>query len=148
MSALLDPKALDAHRWQNTVHTALLFAGLSAIVALSATMLFGGAGLAWAAILLGITLLMMPSIPPELLMRMYRARQVLPQPGDQLSEVLDILVERAGLAQRPRLYVVPSLALNAFAAGKTTTMPSPTSFATSTSSQRRYSTGGRLSTRG
>lgn len=118
VSAFLDPEALSAHKRQNALHTACLFGGLGAIVAISGYMLFGMAGLAWAAVLLGITLLMMPSIPPELLMRMYRARRVIPQPGDQLSEVLDILVERAGLPHRPSLYVIPSLALNAFAAGK------------------------------
>ena len=35
-----------------------------------------------------------------------------------MSEVLDVLVQRAGLQKRPALYVVPSMAVNAFAAGK------------------------------
>jgi heat shock protein HtpX len=118
VSAFLDPEALSAHKRQNTLHTAFLFGGLGAVVAASGWMLFGFAGLAWAAVLIGVTLLMMPSVPPNILMRMYRARRVVPRPGDQLSEVLDVLVQRAGLAHRPALYVIPSLALNAFAAGK------------------------------
>lgn len=118
MSSLLDPAILNAHRRLNTVHTAVLFGGLCLIVGTGGFLLFGMAGLAWSAVLLGITLLLMPSIPPEMLMRMYRARRVLPQPGDQLSEILDILAERAELPKRPMLYVVPSMALNAFAAGK------------------------------
>jgi len=100
------------------VHTIVLFCGLGIIVATGGYLLFGMAGLAWAAVLIGLTLLLMPGIPPELLMRMYRARRVLPQSGDQLSEILDVLAERAELPKRPMLYVVPSMALNAFAAGK------------------------------
>ena len=118
MSSSLDPAALSAHKKQNVLHTVVLFAGLGGLVASSGYLLFGMSGLAWAAVLLGVTLLMMPSIPPELLMRIYRARRVDRQAGDQLSDVLDILVERAQLAKRPTLHVVPSLALNAFAAGK------------------------------
>lgn len=116
--SLLDPEALEAHKQQNLLQTALLFAGLAVLVALSGWLLFGLAGLAWSAVLLGVVLLAMPSMPPELVMRMYRARLVVPHPGDQLSELLDILTERAQLPGRPMLYVVPSMALNAFAAGK------------------------------
>lgn len=116
--SFLDPQALSVHRRQNTFHTALLFAALSALVGTSALLVFGLSGLAWAAVLLGLLLLTMPSIPPALLMRMYRARLVVPQPDDQLSELLDILAKRAELPRRPALYVVPSMALNAFAAGK------------------------------
>lgn len=118
MASFLDPAALSAHKKQNNLHTGFLFAGLGLLVAFSGWLLLGMSGLAWAAVLLGVALLLMPSIPPELLMRLYRARRVVPQAGDQLSEVLDILAERAELPKRPALYVVPSLALNAFAAGK------------------------------
>ena len=118
MSSILDPVAVSAHKRLNSIHTGLLFVGLGMLVAVSGWMLFGMSGLAWSAVTLGVVLLLMPSIPPELLMRLYRARRVVPQPGDQLSEVLDVLVQRAGLQKRPALYVVPSMAVNAFAAGK------------------------------
>jgi heat shock protein HtpX len=116
--SFLDPQALSVHRRQNALHTALLFLALAALVGISAFLVFGLSGLAWVAVLLGLALLMMPSIPPEMMMRMYRARRVDPRHDDQLSELLDVLVERAGLPARPALYVVPSMALNAFAAGK------------------------------
>jgi heat shock protein HtpX len=114
----LDPAQIKSHRLLNTVHTALLFAGLTALVILAGVLLLGWPGLAWAAVFLGVTILLVPSLPPELLMRMYRGRRVVPQSGDQLSEILDILTERADLPKRPALYVVPSLSLNAFATGK------------------------------
>lgn len=118
MSPFLDQTALKAHKQKNLVHTGLLFAVLAAMVGVSGVLLFGMSGLAWAAVLIGVMLILMPRIPPDLLMRMYRARRVVPRPGDQLSEIVDVLAERAGLPARPALYVVPSLALNAFAAGK------------------------------
>ncbi len=118
LSSLLDPAALGAHKTQNALHTAVLFAGLGGLVAVSGWMLLGLPGLAWAAVLFGLALLFVPNLPPELLMRLYRARKVVPQPGDQLSDMLDVLTARAELPTRPALYVVPSMAVNAFAAGK------------------------------
>jgi heat shock protein HtpX len=118
VSRFLDLDQLRAHKRQNALHTALLFAGLCLIVIVSAVLLLGWIGLAWAAVLLGIGVLLIPSLPPELLMKLYRARLVVPQPGDQLSEILDALSARAELPKRPLLYVIPSLSLNAFAAGK------------------------------
>ena len=118
LSSFLDPVALSAHKTQNSIHTGVLFTGLGSLLGMSGWMLFGMPGLAWAAVLFGFALLFVPSLPPELLMRLYRARKVPPHPGDQLGEVLDILTERAALPTRPALYVVPSMALNAFAAGK------------------------------
>lgn len=118
MSVFLDPAALAAHRAQNSLHTAILFGGLAAILGFSGWLVLGKVGVAWAAVLTGLALLLMPRMPPELLMRLYRARKVPPQPGDQLSDVLDALTARAELPRRPTLYVVPSMALNAFAAGK------------------------------
>jgi heat shock protein HtpX len=116
--SLLDPAALNAHKRQNAIQTAVLLAAMGAIVAVSGWLIFGTAGLAWSAVLIGVAILFMPKLPPELLMRLYRGRRVVPQPGDQLSEVLEALTQRAELPRLPQLYVVPSMALNAFAAGK------------------------------
>lgn len=118
MSPFLDEAQLKAHRQQNFLQTALLFSGLGLLLAVSGWMLLGMFGVAWAAVMLGVAVLLMPVLPPELMMRLYRARRVLPQPGDQLSEILEILAQRAELPARPALYVVPSLAINAFATGK------------------------------
>lgn len=118
MISLLDPAALNAHKRQNAIQTAVLLAAMGAIVAVSGWLIFGTAGLAWSAVLIGVAILFMPKLPPELLMRLYRGRRVVPQPGDQLSEVLEALTQRAELPRLPQLYVVPSMALNAFAAGK------------------------------
>jgi heat shock protein HtpX len=118
VSSFLDNGALKAHKRQNLLQTGLLFTGLAILVGMSGFLLLGWMGIGWACVMVGMTLLLMPKLPPEMLMAMYRARRVEPQPGDQLSEIIDILTERAGLAARPTLWVIPSLALNAFASGK------------------------------
>jgi len=56
-------------------------------------------------------------VPPEAVMRMYRGREVDPRFGGQLSDIVTILAERAQLPARPRLFVIPSPTLNAFATG-------------------------------
>lgn len=118
MTTFLDPERLTVHRQQNAIHTAVLFGGMGLLIAVSGWLLIGLSGVAVAAVMIGVAILLMPSMPPELLMRLYRARRVAVREGDQLSEVLDILTERANLPKRPQLFVVPSMALNAFAAGK------------------------------
>lgn len=58
-----------------------------------------------------------PTVPPETMMRLYRARLVAANDNSQLSSLVDVLAHRAELPKRPALYVIPSMTLNAFAAG-------------------------------
>lgn len=58
-----------------------------------------------------------PTVPPETMMRLYRARLVSANDNSQLSSLVDVLAHRAELPKRPALYVIPSMTLNAFAAG-------------------------------
>ena len=67
--------------------------------------------------LLLLLLLLAPRIPPELVMRMYRGVEIGERTGGQLVGIVDELARRAELPRRPRLYVIPSGALNAFATG-------------------------------
>jgi heat shock protein HtpX len=48
---------------------------------------------------------------------MYRAREVDSRFGGPLADIVTILAERAELPARPRLFVIPSATLNAFATG-------------------------------
>lgn len=118
MVPFLDEIALGVHRKQNTVHTALLLVGMATLVVVSGYLLLGPAGIGWAAVVLGLLLVGAPRISPEMMMRMYRGQRVNPAPGDQLSEIVDLLTERSKLPARPALYVIPSMTLNAFATGK------------------------------
>jgi heat shock protein HtpX len=52
-----------------------------------------------------------------MIMRFFRARQLDPRHGSQIVHVVDVLSDRAELAVPPRVYVIPSMTLNAFATG-------------------------------
>lgn len=117
MRPFLDEQASAAHKWRNTLHTAALLAGLGVVVGLSTVLLLGWRGLGWTVVIIGLMLALAPRIPPEAVMRMYRARPVDPRQGGQLNRIVEVLAERAELPAPPKLYVIPSMTLNAFATG-------------------------------
>ena len=117
MTPLLDEAARNAHKQRNTLHTVALLAGMGALVGLSALLLVGWRGLGWTVVVVGLLLLLAPRIPPAAIMRMYGARAVDPRMGGQLGRIVEVLAERAELPALPRLYVIPSMTLNAFATG-------------------------------
>jgi heat shock protein HtpX len=114
---LLDEATRREHKMRNRLHSALLLGGLGIVLGLSSMLVWGTAGLAWAAAAVGVLLLFAPRLSPDAVMRMYNAREIDPRLAGQLGRVLDILAERAELPARPRLFVIPSAALNAFATG-------------------------------
>ncbi len=118
MSPFLDDNALRRHKLQNTLHTVLLLAGMGGLLALSSWFVMGPQGAGWAAVMLGLLLVLVPRVPPEVLMRAYRARRVRPGTGGQLDAIVAELSTRAHLPATPALYVIPSMTLNAFATGR------------------------------
>jgi heat shock protein HtpX len=52
-----------------------------------------------------------------MIMRFFRARQLDPRHGSQILHIVDVLSDRAELPAAPRVYVIPSMTLNAFATG-------------------------------
>lgn len=117
MIPLLDAEARKTHKQHNDLHSVALLGGLAALLGLSMWLLAGWLGVLWAATAVAIVFAVAPRVPPGTVMRMYRAREVSNQWGGQLAQILDTLTERAELKHRPRLYVVPSMTLNAFATG-------------------------------
>ncbi len=117
MNDLLDHTRRREHKLRNRLHSALLLAGIGSVLGLSAMLVWGWAGLLWAVLAVVALLVLAPRIPPEAVMRMYRAREVDPRFSGQLGRIVDIISRRAGLTVRPRLYVIPSATLNAFATG-------------------------------
>lgn len=114
---LLDETVLRAHKLQNQLHTVALLAGIAMLVGLPVALIWGTHGLVAAAVLMILMFVAARSTPPELVMRAYRATPVSEQSGPQLSHILTVLTERAGLPATPSLYIIPSLTLNAFATG-------------------------------
>ncbi len=116
MAPFLDERARREHRRRNLMQSALLLAGIGTILALATGIVWGAAGVAVTAASLALLFAAAPRVPPEAVMRLYRATPV-PRDESQLSSLVDVLAFRAELPSRPELYVVPSLTLNAFATG-------------------------------
>lgn len=117
MRPLLDETARHAHRSRNFIHSVLLMAGMGAVLAAAAAIVWGFAGVAGALAAVLAVAFGAPRIPPEALMGLYRGSRVAPGTATQLGALVATLSERAGLLRAPALYVIPSMTLNAFAAG-------------------------------
>ena len=117
MTSFLNDAVRKAHRQQNTLHTILLLVGLTLLLALPTWLIFGTIGLV---VVAGFVLALSfgaPRISPDMVMRAYSAVELTAQKSPQLVHVVSALAQRAELERAPRLYVIPSLALNAFATG-------------------------------
>ena len=120
MTPFLDPKTLRAHRLRNTLHSVLLVGGLGLVTGFCAWLIWGGMGVAVTLAAVGLIFAFAPRLPPKLLMRLYRGRLVEASQGGrsiQILRIVDALTDRAELVEPPRVYIIPSMTLNAFAAG-------------------------------
>ena len=112
-----ETEARVAANTRNVLQSFVLIGGIGAIMALCAYVLWGPSGVVWGFVLTGGLLLISPRIAPEILMRMYGARRIGPAEGASVSRIVDELARRADLATAPKVYVIPSPIINAFATG-------------------------------
>lgn len=101
---------------RNVLQSFVLIGGIGAIMALCAYVLWGPSGVVWGFVLTGGLLLISPRIAPEILMRMYGAQRI-GADGASVLRIVNELANRAGLSAAPRVYVIPSPIINAFATG-------------------------------
>ncbi|MEC9343884.1 MAG: zinc metalloprotease HtpX [Pseudomonadota bacterium] len=116
----VDHFAPRRHALLNLVQTWLLVGGSLVLLVACAHVFFGPGGIVYALVFGGVSLFMASRISPQLVLRMYRA---VPVGRDRFAAghaILDELASRAGLSRRPRLYVLPSEMMNAFAVGRRT----------------------------
>jgi heat shock protein HtpX len=103
---------------RNVLHSVILIGGIGLITALCAYTLFGRSGVIWTFVAIVILLLISPRIAPEIILRMYGGRRVTAHAGGaRLLQVVEDLARQAGLPNAPKLYIIPSPILNAFATG-------------------------------
>ncbi|MGA7324415.1 MAG: zinc metalloprotease HtpX [Rhodomicrobium sp.] len=115
--AILDQQQRRRAEVRNLFQSVALIGGIGSITALSAYVLLGREGILWALILVGFFSIAGPSVAPDAIMRMFKARPADPMAGASLLALVQALSQRAGLRTTPRVYVIPSAALNAFAIG-------------------------------
>jgi heat shock protein HtpX len=114
----MDTAAQNRHRVLNLVQTIMLVAGSLSLFMATAYVFFGPQGVVFAIIFGAVSLYAASQVSPSMVLRMYRARPASRQEFPAGHELLDVLSRRAGLAAKPRLYVVPSQMMNAFAVGR------------------------------
>ena len=108
---------LMSRKTTNRMQSVLLLGGMTLLLALLGWLIAGGLGLLVAAggvIIVGFS----PQVSPPVLLRMYRARQLMPSHAPALFRLIHDLAQRADLPHPPRLYYIPSPMMNAFAIGK------------------------------
>jgi heat shock protein HtpX len=113
----LDRNARLKHKLRNFAHSALLLFGMVALLFGVSWLLLGLQMALWALVGWVIGLIWAPRISPRIVMRMYRARELRPAEFPAGYDLLEGLAARADLPRLPRLYYIPSSALNAFTLG-------------------------------
>jgi heat shock protein HtpX len=106
------------HRFLNTVHTWLLAAGSLALLAVTAFVFGGLAGVVLALVFGGLTLAAVQRVSPQLVLRMYKAMPVSRLQFPTGVAIVEELAARAKLPAVPKLHVIPSQMMNAFAVGR------------------------------
>ena len=113
----MNDRRILTHRINNLLHALLFLGGMAGLLALLGWVVAGGAGLVLG---LGFSLLLAlvgPRISPAMILRMYRARPILPGEVPGLHALVETLSRRADLPAPPPLFYVPSEMMNAFSIG-------------------------------
>ncbi len=114
----LDRQRRRAHKLRNWIQTWALIGASIGFLALTAWSFPGPDGIFWVAIAGAITLVSASQLTPELILRLYRAKPLPPNIFPEGNEIISILAERAGLENPPRLFLLASRNMNAFAVGR------------------------------
>lgn len=113
----LDSNARRRHKLRNVVHSALLLGGMIGLLFGISWLLLGSELALWGLAGWVIAVAWAPRISPRIIMHMYRARELAPAEFPAGYDLLQTLAARAALPRMPRLFYVPSSALNAFTLG-------------------------------
>ncbi|MEK0085658.1 zinc metalloprotease HtpX [Benzoatithermus flavus] len=111
------PFPTTRHKLRNLFQSLALLAGMLTLLGVCALVVWGPQGLVWAVLTGAFSLVLTPTVAPDLVMRLYRAVPLRPHDAPDLHHLLETLSRRAGLSRLPRLYYLPSPILNAFAVG-------------------------------
>jgi heat shock protein HtpX len=106
------------HRALNALHTWLLAAGSLALLGVTAWAIAGVTGIIYAVVFGGISLVAARRISPALVLRMYKAQSVSENNFPAGHRLMHELARRADLKNAPKLHVIPSKMMNAFAVGR------------------------------
>ncbi len=101
----------------NPLQALLLLGAVGLLTAIACWLLWGFAGAVAAAAAAGLIYAFAGRLPPALIMRIYRARQLQSSAGGQIAYIMAQLAKRAGVGPVPKIYLIPSMTRCAFATG-------------------------------
>lgn len=114
----IDLLAQRHHRVRNTLHTWMLGAASLLLLAVTAWAFGGPTGIVYAVVFGILPLIFLRRISPQMVLSMYKASRVTPAEFPAGYRIVEELARRAGLPAMPKLYVIPSRMMNAFAVGR------------------------------
>lgn len=114
----IDLLAHRHNRVRNTLHTWLLGAASLLLLAVTAWAFGGPTGVIYAVAFGILPLLLLRRISPQMVLSMYKASRVSPRDFPAGYRIVEELARRAELPIAPKLYVIPSRMMNAFAVGR------------------------------
>lgn len=108
---------LTQSRIANGLKMVVLFTILAGLLGFLAYIIAGRFVALMVFLMITVAYVLSPTMPPRLVMRFFKAKPLAYRQAPQLHRMLKLLSSRAGLENLPDLYVIPSEALAAFAAG-------------------------------
>ncbi|WP_244425435.1 zinc metalloprotease HtpX [Pseudaminobacter salicylatoxidans] len=114
----LDLMAQRRNRRTNMVHTWLLGAAGLVLLAVTAWAFAGLAGVVFALVFGTFSIAAVRRVTPQMVLGMYNAKPISPETFPAGPRIVAELSRRAGLPSVPRLHVIPSQMMNAFAVGR------------------------------
>ena len=114
----LSEPARRRHKVRNLLQSAVLLAGLLGLLALSAFLLTGPAGVFW--VLLGgvVGLILAPRLPTQAAMRYFGTRRIDPHDILPVAKAMERLAAKAVLPVVPALYYLSDTGMNSFVIGR------------------------------
>lgn len=101
----------------NQLRTTVLLAAMTAVILWVGNMLGGRSGMMIALIFAGGMNFFSYWYSDKLVLKMYQAREIIPDESPQLYQMVGVLAREAGLPM-PKVYVIPQDSPNAFATGR------------------------------
>jgi heat shock protein HtpX len=108
---------LARYRLSNALQMALIVAALALVLAIPAWLIAGRGGVLWALVMVALTVVLAGRVPSRMVLARTGARPLARRQAPDLYRLLDALYARSRMPGDPRLFLVPSPQLNAFAVG-------------------------------
>jgi heat shock protein HtpX len=102
----------------NALQSFLLLGLIGLIFAVIGSLIAGMEGAAVAIIGCIVFFFLTPQVSPSMILRLYRARELVPEENPGLFRIIKQLTESAHLPAVPSLYYIPSVIMNAFSSGR------------------------------